>query len=101
MAVRNLGTIHRFTGLSTDEKPGRFNARDPEHKIHVGSTFDEEDTGRRFRWNGDEWILRVQTIDAKLDRLIEVGEEANRILRATHSGHEEWSWEQTVEIDGD
>lgn len=101
MAVQNLGTIHRFTGLSTDEKPGRFNARDPNHKIHVGSTFTEEDTGSRYKWNGDDWILQVQAIDAKLDRLIEVGEETNRILRATHQGHEVYSWEETVEIDGE
>ena len=47
MAVKLMGNIHNFIGLSSDTKPTTG--------IPVGSTFTELDTGAKFVWEGDTW----------------------------------------------
>lgn len=59
MSVRLEGTIKRFIGLSTDDKPSvgvqldgtTVEARD----LPAGSSFLEEDTGRIARFDGTRW----------------------------------------------
>jgi len=52
-------TIHRYIGLSTDAKPRSHRAgstTDAAETIPAGSSFLESDTGRIFRWSGEEWL---------------------------------------------
>ena len=71
MTVILEGSIKRWVGLSTDEKPylglqvdGRVvEAGD----IPAGSSFLEEDTGHIYRWNGiDAWALPAVEPDEQL-----------------------------------
>ena len=45
------GSIQRYIGLSTDEKP-RSTATEP---VPAGSSFFETDTWRIARWDGTDW----------------------------------------------
>lgn len=61
MAVTLEGSIKRFIGLSTDEKPrpGSFLADGTElteSDIPAGSSFLASDTGAVYRWNGIDWL---------------------------------------------
>ena len=71
MAVQLEGSIRRFIGLSSDDKPqlglqvdGRvFTAAD----LPAGSSFLETDTGKIYRWNGvDTWALPAPEADETL-----------------------------------
>ena len=66
MAVRLEGSIKRFIGLSTDEKPvlGTSQLDDRGHEVEItardlppGSSFMESDTGRVLRWTGELWAF--------------------------------------------
>ena len=62
MAVRLEGSIRRWVGLSTDDKPSLGLQADGRTvgagDIPAGSSFLETDTGRIYRWNGaDTWTL--------------------------------------------
>ena len=61
------GTI-RYVGLSTDTKPRAgvqsdgtsILARTPiaaTHELYPGDTFEEQDTGLVYRWDGSHWLL--------------------------------------------
>ena len=53
MAVKLEGSIQRYLGLSTDDKPvGDFANGEI---IPAGSSFMETDTGRIYRYNGEGW----------------------------------------------
>ena len=103
--MTQLETSHqRFRGLSTEPKPGLRVDRDSEHtetvQPSVGSVFTEIDTGRRFVWTvSGEWERQEQTIEEYFARLIDVNEQILATLQATHRGHEEYSWEENVEIE--
>ena len=101
MAVRRETTTARFRGLSTDQKPGAFTEADglPVQKMPIGSVFTESDTGRRYAWDGNEWIRLEQTIEALLETLIASNTDILAMLKATHRGHEEHLWEETVPIE--
>ena len=97
MAVALETTIKRYRGLSTDQKPGRF---DVSEVGPVGSTFTEIDTGARFVWGGAwPWLRQEQTIETLLNELTEVNREMLAYLKAIHGGHEEHLWDETVEVD--
>lgn len=66
MAYKLEGQLHRYIGLSTDEKPTTSVA------APVGSTFFESDTGRMYRWNGSDWDFPkgVSQTDSLLVELI-------------------------------
>lgn len=71
MAVRLEGSIKRWIGLSTDDKPslglqsdGRTVAASD---MPAGSSFLETDTGQIYRWNGsDTWTLSAPEADEQL-----------------------------------
>ncbi len=88
MTVTREGTITRFRGLSTDEKPGRtIEEAAPDgislrqDDIHEGSVFTEVDTGHRYIWRGQSWVRQEQTIDAQFAELGEIMREAVTALR--------------------
>ena len=70
MTVRLEGTIRRYIGLSTDEKPvlglqedgSTIEASD----LPAGSSFLESDSGRIYRWSGEAWTLPVAETDEQL-----------------------------------
>lgn len=96
MAVQLEHAHARFSGLSTDEKPGRnVGAIGEEFQpVAVGSVFVETDTGKRFVWNGSwPWVRQEQTIEDLLERLIEVNSQILEVVSATQRGHEEYLWE--------
>ena len=102
MAVTREGTIHRFRGLSTDQKPGLFpNEIGEELQTPPdGSTFTESDTGRRYVYRGREWVRQEQTIEPLIEELIAVTRDVLAVVTATHKGHEEHLWEEDVDIEG-
>ena len=69
MTVLLEGTTRRWIGLSTDEKPRPGQTGfDPatgqsapltEGDVPAGSSFLETDTGRIYRWNGEQWTVHV------------------------------------------
>ena len=85
MTVRLEAKIHRYIGLSTDEKPypGLFLANGEEVKeadIPAGSSFLEGDTDEVWRWSGREWIAgdnrevrELKDIKGLLGELVEQG----------------------------
>ena len=88
MAVQLEHAHVRYSGLSTDEKPGR------NEPVAVGSVFVETDTGKRYVWQGSwPWVRQEQTIEDLLERLIEVNSQMLEVLSATQRGHEEYLWE--------
>ncbi len=94
MAVTLVATIKRFRGFSTDTKPSG--------PLPVGSEFKERDTGHRYEWSGSwPWVRQEQTIDTMFADLMDINREMLAVLRATHQGHEEYTWEETVEIEDD
>jgi hypothetical protein len=96
MAVQLEHAHARYTGLSTDEKPGRSAAEigGEFQPVVVGSVFVETDTGRRFVWQGSwPWVRQEQTIESLLERLIDVNTQILDVLAATQRGHEEYLWE--------
>lgn len=89
MAVQLEQAHARFSGLSTDEKPGRSES------VSIGSVFVETDTGKRFVWQGSwPWVRQEQTIEDLLERLIDVNTQILEVLSATQRGHEEYLWEE-------
>ena len=97
MAVQLEHAHARYTGLSTDEKPGR-NAEEVGGEYQrptIGSVFVETDTGKRFVWLGSwPWVRQEQTIESLLERLIDVNTKILEVLAATQRGHEEYLWEE-------
>ena len=66
------GSIKRFRGLSTDEKPGRGV---DDTTIPVDSIFTEIDTGARYVWGGSwPWVRQEQTIESLLSDLRDTNE---------------------------
>ena len=49
MAVRLETTIQRWSGLSTDIKPTS--------NVSIGSRFHETDTGKRYLYQVNDWVL--------------------------------------------
>lgn len=98
MAVTLETTIKRFRAFSWDEKP-----RVPdegESPIPVGSITTEIDTGHRYYWTPTgQWVRQEQTIEVMFSELMDINREMLEVLRATHRGHEEHDWEETVEIE--
>ena len=95
-------TPHEYEGLSTDEKPGRSPIATGEAvaKIPVNSKFRATDTGERWLWPGSwPWVRDESPLDAAINRLADVTQNAVNILAATHKGHEKHLWEDTVEIE--
>lgn len=71
MAVRLEGSIKRWVGLSTDDKPTLGLQTDGRtvvaNDMPAGSSFLETDTGLIYRWNGvDAWTLPGQEADEQL-----------------------------------
>ncbi|KKL11202.1 hypothetical protein LCGC14_2548190 [marine sediment metagenome] len=100
MTVQLETNIKRFRGLSTDVKPGhdRDQIGDALQTPPVGSVFTETETGRRFIWRGSwPWVRQEQTIEAILERLIEVNSRILATLVATQRGHVQYSWGNEVE----
>lgn len=67
MAVRLEGSISRYIGLSTDDKP-RVGVRVDGAIISAsdlpdGSSYLEQDTGRIFRYHANEWRYGVTEND--------------------------------------
>ena len=63
--IRLEGTIRRYIGLSSDDKPvpvpsyrsvDGSNVVSPAEIMLVGSSFMETDTGKIWRWDGRTWI---------------------------------------------
>ena len=63
MAVRLEGSIKRWIGLSTDDKPALGHYSDgvivTDGDLPAGSSFLETDTGRIYRWDGREWGVHI------------------------------------------
>lgn len=95
MAVRRETTIHRFRGLSTDEKPGRRQEDGSPVQIPpMGSVFVEVDTGARYVWTGSwPWVRQEQTIEMFLAELIDTNAQILETLAAIQRGHEMYLWE--------
>lgn len=59
MAVKLEHSVRRYLGLSTDTKPTVGTYLDgveiEARHLSPGSSFLETDTGRIYRWNGEEW----------------------------------------------
>lgn len=89
MAVRLEGTIKRFIGSSTDEKPrpsaqyGNDGQPNVDRDLPPGSSFLEADTGLIYRWNGLEWVAPapgpsadlidlLRSIDGRLAQLVDI-----------------------------
>jgi len=72
MAVKLEGTISRYIGLSTDDKPGKGKVGEGleiiEQEIRAGSSFLETDTGRIWRYDGQDWQFHIPE-DAQLHLL--------------------------------
>ena len=98
VVVLEAGSIKRWRGLSTDEKP-RF-ADESNAAIPVGAIFTELDTGQRFVWGGTwPWVRQEQTIEALFAALMDVNEQILVYLKAIHQGHELHLWGANVEVD--
>jgi len=72
MAVQLITRIYRWNGLSTDEKPSSG--------VPVGSTFHEIDTGNKFIYQTNGWVVdnggplstaKAVEMNAELRRLME------------------------------
>jgi len=55
MAVTKILYSERLAGLSSDEKPV---------DVNIGSIFTEFDTGKRWIWDGSNWIENLDWIYA-------------------------------------
>ena len=71
MAVRLEGSIKRFIGLSTDEKPNlgyqwEDGSTIVSADLPAGSSFMESDTGDIYRWTGSEWAVPDDPEDRQL-----------------------------------
>ena len=100
MAVTLETTIKRFRGLSTDTKPTRLD--EDKTPLPVGSVFTEEDTGHRYKWDGSwPWVRQEQTIETMFSELVDLHRETLSVLKATHQGHEEYTWGETVEVESE
>lgn len=66
MAVKLEGTIRRYIGQSTDDKP----MPDVGENFAAGSSFMETDTGTIYRYDGAAW--RAATIDDELAQIMAV-----------------------------
>lgn len=98
MAVTTENTKKQYRGLSTDVKPGlRADAigqaieQPPE-----GATFIAIDTGERHIYHAKEWVPQPQTLEALLGTMIDLQTEILAVVKATHRGHEEFTWEGEV-----
>lgn len=102
MAVTLETTGKRYRGLSTDGKPGvNVDAvGDVIQRPTEGSVFTEIDTGVRYIYHVGEWIKQPQTLETLLSHSIEIQSAILAQLKATHSGHESFSWDgETVDVD--
>jgi len=101
MAIQlEAGSLKRFRGLSTDIKPGHdaHGIGELQQTPPTGSVFVESDTGDRYVWTGSwPWVRQEQTIEAYLERLIEVNSQILSELNAIRRGHQEHSWGEEVE----
>ena len=77
MTVKLYSAPRKYIGLKADTKPVTTDSE----TIPTGSTFEESDTGRLFRWNGYAWNLDVtESDDARiLDALHSVLQEMQEI----------------------
>jgi len=97
MAVLMEHAHARYTGLSTDEKPGLHaeTIGGEYQRPATGSVFVETDTGARYVWLGSwPWVRQEQTIETLLERLIDVNTQILEVLSATQRGHEEYLWNE-------
>lgn len=90
-AARLEGTIQRWIGLSTEQKPGPSVAAHTDSTgklvafraaVPPGSSFLETDTGRIARYDGDQWVYQVpeEEVALKLEALIELQRQTNETL---------------------
>ena len=77
MTARLEASIQRWRGNSSDEKPraGVLVLGESALEIRQGSEFIEEDTGQRYRWDGFNWILQEQTIEALFLALMNINQD--------------------------
>lgn len=71
MAVKFIATIQRWKGLSTDTKPI--------NDIKEGSTFEETDTGRLFRWLNSSWVEDLSS-SLNVGKAVDIGNNNRRLL---------------------
>jgi len=74
MAIQLITRIYKWNGLSTDEKPSSG--------VPAGSTFDEIDTGNKFIYQNNYWVVDnggpLSTVKA-----IEMNAEIRRLMEET------------------
>ena len=79
MAVQLNTSIHRYTGLASDDKPAPA-----EEDIPVGSIFEERDTGRVFeRTERGLWVLLTSRTELLLERVVSRLDTGNATLDST------------------
>ena len=89
--ARLVGTIHRYIGTSTEEKPyvGQMDmatrAEITAADLPAGSTFEESDTGDEYRFDGRGWSL-IGSATALSGRIVDRLDEILEELR-TQTGH--------------
>lgn len=88
----------RYRGLSTDTKPEVLaaTATEPARTIPEGSVLNEIDTGRRYVFNGGQWILQPRTLETLMEEMIALQQETLQVLRSTHRGNELFVWNEEV-----
>ncbi len=101
MAVTLESSIKRYRALSTDEKPGLFQAAlgETTQKPLEGSTLTEIDPGRRFIWFNGGWQLQPQTLETLLRESIDLQQQILARLDAIHRGHEQFGWQAEVDLE--
>lgn len=57
MTVKLIGAKRSYIGESLDAKPVTIVG----DTVPAGSTFEEMDTGKTFKWNGYDWSLETET----------------------------------------
>lgn len=80
--VKLESVTRRYIGLSTDTKPVS-----PSDEVTPGSSFLESDTGKIYRWNGQEWLCPpadTEALEISRAMLLELGQ-IRELLQLTTS----------------
>ena len=97
-----IETPYEYHGDSDDVKPGRESTTTDNtvEQIPIGSLFIERDTGDKYEWDGYwPWRYIGRTMEAMAADLVAATAELVKVAKATHRGHEEYTWENEVEIE--
>lgn len=62
MSVKLIGNTRHYVGLAGDTKPVTTTTE----TVPPGSTFQETDTGREFKWDGYRWAIETESRVADL-----------------------------------